>query len=320
MQKQPGTRALIEGALLAALTVVIAVSVRFIPLAGLLVSIFWPLPVAVAYLRHGLKVGVLALAVAVILSTAILGPLDGFGVLANVGAMGLAIGYTYRHRLGSGAAFLVVSGASAVTFVVTFLSLYFFTRVNLLTEIINALETSNAMARDMMVRIGASTEQITMLETSARDAVALLRITLPALALASVVFLAFVNLLAARWVLGRLGYQSPAWLPFAEWRLPPQALWVALPAFALIFLVSRSGSPTLGNIGMNLFLLLMTGFRVLGISVAYFFLSRSRIPKALTIFILVYANIIPLFGLIFSYLGLWDLALNLRRLGVTPRA
>lgn len=318
MQKQPGTRALLEGALLAALTIVMAVSIQFIPLVGLFLLGFWPLPVAVAYLRHGLKVGILSLAVAVILSTIILGPLSGFGVLSTVGTTGLALGYTYRKKLSSGLAFLVVSGASALTFVGALVTSYLFMGINLLTRMIEIIEQSNAMTREMFVRTGVSGQQLEVLDSTAKALVELARVTLPSALLAGIVFWAFINLLGARWVLGRLGYQSPAWLPFAEWRLPSQAIWVAFPAFGLILLASRSGFPAIEKVGLNLYLLLMIGFKVLGISVASYFLSRSRVPKALGIIILIYASILPFIGEVLAYLGLWDLALNLRRLGTRP--
>jgi hypothetical protein len=104
---------LVESAFLAAVLAVLALMARFQPVPGVSAVIGWvePLPVVLAFVRHGRRWGVLTATVAGLFLLLALGPLSGALLAIRVGAVGLVLGWAERRRLGLAAAVLATFGA-----------------------------------------------------------------------------------------------------------------------------------------------------------------------------------------------------------------
>ena len=91
-----GTRALTEGALLAALTIVLYVANVY---TQLLIYVI-PVPVAILVVRNGLRAGAVASVVSALGVGLVLGPIDGITVLIRVALVGLVMAGSWPSRRG----------------------------------------------------------------------------------------------------------------------------------------------------------------------------------------------------------------------------
>ncbi len=113
------TRALTEGALVAALSEVLFVAGRYLP-AGFLVAFFGAVPLALLARRRGLKVGALAAAVALLL-VFILGGASGLFIASPHAICGALMGALLRAGRGVPACAMVGVGVRVLLYPVGFL-------------------------------------------------------------------------------------------------------------------------------------------------------------------------------------------------------
>src|SRR5690606_5197179 len=85
-------RSLTEGALLAAVTVVLALATAYVPIAGWIAAILMPTPTAVLVVRHDARTAVLSAVVAGILLFVLLGPIGASLALIQIVGIGLPLG------------------------------------------------------------------------------------------------------------------------------------------------------------------------------------------------------------------------------------
>lgn len=113
------TRALTEGALVAALSEVLFVTGRYVP-AGFLVAFFGAVPLALLARRRGLKVGALAAAVALLLILVLGGP-SGLFIASPHAICGALMGALLRVGRGVPACAMVGVGVRVLLYPVGFL-------------------------------------------------------------------------------------------------------------------------------------------------------------------------------------------------------
>lgn len=72
--KPTNTKALVEGALLAAINIVLSIMALYMPILGSFATLVWPVPIVILGIRHGLRTSILATAVAGIIVAILSGP------------------------------------------------------------------------------------------------------------------------------------------------------------------------------------------------------------------------------------------------------
>lgn len=115
MARPVPVRGLTEGAVLAVVVAILALMATYIPLAGAAAFFLCPLPLTVLTVRHGLRVALLAAAVATGIGTMVGGILIGSSITLAFAPIGLAMGIGIRRGLSSTGIWLLTAAVAAVS-------------------------------------------------------------------------------------------------------------------------------------------------------------------------------------------------------------
>lgn len=207
------TRGIVEGALLAAILVALVVATFYLPVSGLLFACFWPVPIALLYLRYDSRVALLAVVASAIILSLTVGPADALDVAFLYGPVGVALGHAAKHRWSAGCTFAIGAAAVAVAALGTISTFW----------LLAGQAPGTWLAPDIgnFVDSLAAMEQSRLLQTGSAEFVSGLLAQVPWMALVFTGALGLaIDYLALRAVLTRLGYQMPALPRFGEWRSP----------------------------------------------------------------------------------------------------
>lgn len=306
-QARGSTRSLTEGALLAALAVLLVLMAQFLPLVGSVVVFLWPVPIIVVVLRHGFRTGVLTVITAGLVLSAVVGVIQGLLVALGMGAPGLVFGWGWSRNWSAGPMLLAASCTLlGVTLIMLFASRLLLA-IDPLALSFEAMERSLQASIALYERMGLA-EQVEML----REMVALMEdfipLVLPAgLVMASVVH-AYLNFTVARGILRRLHYPVPSLPSFAQWKLPFYALLIYAVSATTLLLVPQG---PIVRVATNVYYFFNIVFMVQGASLAYYFLQRWQIPRGLAVAMIV----LSFFSLIMIYMlaGIAEVAFDIRK-------
>ena len=316
------TRGLTEGAILAALTAVIAAAGLVIPPVAILLA---PLPLMLLVIRWGLRTGVLATVVAGLILMQLFGPLVAVSAI-GFGPVGLALGWGVRYERGP--AWTVLAGAAALyasTLISFALAMALFHQ-DLLTEFIRLQTTSMEHSVALMERLGASTQMIEpvrlLIEAPCGEhhcfvppLETLMRSTSLVLVALGALVWGYLCYTVGRSLLRRLGYQIPAVPPMLTWRLPRRIaaslVWLSAGLSVAGLWFPAVGGLVLSAVFVNLFV-----FGFLGVLVAVTWMTKRQIPRVAQAIVLVLLitsqTSLPLLAL--AVLGMLDTWHDFRRL------
>jgi len=303
-----GTRPLVEGALLAALAVALVLLGFYIPLLEPLVLFFWPVPITVIHLRHGLRATLLTLAVAVLALATFIGPLQALLAGATLGLTGLAFGVSLQRGFKASLTLLVAALTFVVTTLMTLGVSFFFLGVNPLEQLARIMQQSMEVSAGLYQRMGVDPAALQGAMQTTGQSLDLLRLTFPAVIILASLGHTFINYQVMRGVLRRLGYDTPSFPPFRHWRLPRYLALGFVAGFLLMAWQPRN------PVAVNLYVFFSTVLLIQGVAVAYFFLTRFNLPRWLAVFLLAYGLMVPLLHQLVVWLGVVDMVADYRRL------
>jgi len=309
------TASLTEGALLAALTALVALLVALFGSPGLVAA---PLPLFVLTYRRGIRTALLSAVVAGLVLTPFFGFPQGLLFVAAFAPVGLVQGVVAR-RGGEGVAGRAVLLGAAVGLVVTVLSLVvtrYVVGLDPLQALVEAQGKAAQAAADLSRRLGAPPQQVQQMEQLAHQMPQLVRTILPAAVVLGVLVWAYGAYALARHVMRRLGTELPGFPPILTWRLPPVgAVVLALPVLAGAVL--QPWVPQLARVlAANGFMAGVMVFAFFGVLTMLHYLQSREVPRAgraLAVVAVVLMGDLGTFAMV--ALGLVDLWLDLRKVG-----
>lgn len=308
-------RSLTEGALLAALTVILVLIMTYVPVAGVVAAVMITTPTVVLVVRHGLRTAVAGSVVSGLLLFPFVGPIGAILGWLQITGIGLPLGYGLRSRwhvwqivLVTTVAFMLVSG-------IGFVATVFVSGFNPWELMLSAYRESGEAAYDVYSRIGLLPSELNDRGAFVNWWNGLVDMTVRLLPVGLTAAFAGYSLLTYgvnRAVLQRLGHDAPPLAPFARWELPVWLLYVAVGVLLVIQGLIFLGVTVDAAVTQNLTLAVLIVFAVNGAATAYAFLDHWGVGRGLRITILVAALlfqiIVPL-----SWLGMLDAGLKLRR-------
>jgi uncharacterized protein YybS (DUF2232 family) len=308
------TRGLTEGAILAALTAIIA-SVGFIaPPVAVLLS---PLPIMLLVIRWGMRIAVLASIIAAAALLQFAGPLNAASAVAMFAPLGLALGWGVRRGLAAQWTILVGSVAFLLATVAMFAAASGLMHQDLVGDFITAQIQAMRTAMNLQQRLGAPAEQIKQMQQAVEMVPQFFRSAFPvAIALGALLW-SYMCYLVARMVLRRVGHPLPAVPPILTWRLSAAIASIMLWAAAVASLAALR-APNLRGVALDAMLVNFFVFGFQGVLVGVAWANRRGYPAFVQIlvgFMLLGAGMLPLLGL--AILGMLDTWWDFRRL--TPR-
>ena len=305
-------RGLTEGAILAALTFVVATVGLYAPFVGILLA---PLPIMLLVIRWGIRTAVLATVVAASLLLQVFGPLNAISAVALFAPLGLALGWgVWRHLRAQwtiliGAAAFLGSTLAAMALAMTIL------HQDLVDEFIRVQVQAMQMALSVQKRLGASAPQLDDLQKTITILPQFLHTALPVLLALGALVWAYLSYIVARAVFRRIGHELPAVPALLTWRLnpllSPGLLWSA----ALVSLVGVRNPRTAG-LALDAMIVVVFVFGFQGALVGLAWMKQRQIPRFGQVMAGVLVLSVGFYAILaLAILGIMDTWFDYRRLG-----
>ncbi|SMG21450.1 YybS family protein [Dethiosulfovibrio salsuginis] len=303
-----GTKSLVESSLLTGLAVVLFLAARYVPVAGVVLSLLCPAPLVILGLRHRPKMSVVGLVVATVMVALLSGPVSAVSFCLGFGVLGVGLGIL-ASRLHSAVDIMLYGVAVSL---ISKLAL-----MVVLTKLtgINPFDPDLDQVRSTMEKVfslyrGQDMEGIKdQIEQTVR--------AIPMMFPAMITMASAVDCLLSYWVsrkvLARIGgVVLPSLPPFSSWRFPKSLLWAFALSVVLLLFESTLKDPLLSRIGLNLRLLVSMIFMVQGLSLIWDYMDYRSISRGWRIALITLVVLIPLLSQIAVVLGLTDLWANIR--------
>jgi uncharacterized protein YybS (DUF2232 family) len=126
-------------------------------------------------------------------------------------------------------------------------------------------------------------------------------------------YYAIVTYWISRKLLTGMGEQLPRLAPMKSWMLPRSLVWYYFIALLLDLVVTKSPDSAIATVLANLIPILMIAFSIQAIGFLFFMIEHRRWSKGWPIAGMVLMVIFPPIQYILSFLGVFDVAFQLRK-------
>lgn len=300
---------MVESSLLTGLAVVLFLAARYIPVAGIVLSLLCPAPLVILGLRHRLKMSVVGLAVATAIVALLSGPASAVSFCLGFGVLGVGLG-VLASRLNQ-AVDIILYGV--IVSLVSKLAL-----MVVLTKLtgVNPFDPDVGQIRATMEKFFSmyGGQDLTAVKEQIEQTIRAIPLMFPAMLTMASAIDCLLSYWVSRKILARIGgVVLPSLPPFMEWRFPKSLLWAF--AFSLVILLFESTlkDPLLSKVGLNLRLLVSMMFMVQGLSLAWDYMDYKSISRGWRIALVSLTVLIPILSQIAVILGLTDLWADIRR-------
>lgn len=317
MENRNNSRRIVEAGLFAALTVIMAFFVFFVPLIGMIGVAALPIPFAILYIRHDFKVALTSLIASIVLISITMGIQRGISLGSMYGPTGLILGYCFKYKIKMSRSIFLLAVVSIIGYALNFSFYLLFIDKNFFIDTINMTIKSfrDSMERSLqMAGTTTGSPQYDQLKQQL-DIITpeFLLYLLPAFLVVYGFVVGFINFIVTRSILKKLRYEvievSAYDRVYIDNRLG--ALLIIVTCVGIILdrrnLVIGKYILTSGAIVMQ-FALLIVGSAV----VNYYAKHKFNMNKTSAIVITV-ALVLPPMNTFVIYIGLADLILDFRK-------
>lgn len=309
---------MVEGGILAAVSIIFAFISVYIPLIGAFVNMIWPVPIILLGVRHGYKWSIMATVVSGLLIAMMVHPLQAISVVVGFGLIGIALGYALHAQYSAGKTLLYGSIASFVSKIAVIGIGLAITGVNPIDFQASTMSATIAQIMDFYRGMGMSEEDLTKMEQSVTGMIDIIKIILPAGFLLAAISDTALNFWVAKIVLKKLGHTVKPFPPFKEWNLPRAILWFFAIAVVMVYVGRTQNQQLVYNIGMNLQVIVSVVLLVQGLALFYYLADKykwSKLARGILLF-MIFTN--GIFTQVIIFAGAFDVAFDYRKLRV-PR-
>ena len=285
------------------------------PLIGFFCSMFIPLPILFYRAKLGRKTGALVPLAVVVAMTIIAGGLT-VDVLFFVELLllGYMLSEFFEWNLSVEKTILYATAIVLGTSVFGLLVYSNYTNTGIADLLSNYIAENLKLTLALYDKMGVSEANLQLLEKSLdRIQYVLMRI-IPALAIASTIFVSWINTLIAKPVLTSRQLFYPDFGNLSRWQAPDYLVWGII-ASGLMLLLPSSG---LKMLGFNGLLVLLTIYFFQGIAIVAYYFEQKKIPRLFRILLYVLIALQQFLLLIVIGIGIFDTWLNFRKLKPRP--
>ncbi|MBA4537641.1 YybS family protein [Bacillus aquiflavi] len=301
---------LTEGALFLSIYAVLLLVFLYIPVLGVVVSLFLVFPFILMTVKNELKFSLVFLIAATLISL-IVGTILAVPVTITYGTVGMVIGYLLKKENSRFAIYIGGSLALLINIVLQYVVAVSFFQLNFIEETIQVFRESTELSFEMLARMGQSPNEA--LQKQFEDTIKLMKTLAPSLFVLMAFIGMFVIQLVNMPILRRFHIQPPKWRPFCELTLPRSLLLYYLLTILIILLVKPAEDQFLYGALTNLSFILQALILLQGFAFIFYFSYSKGYSKAIPIIATILAFIIPIFLPIVRILGIIDLGFNLRQ-------
>jgi uncharacterized protein YybS (DUF2232 family) len=283
----------------------------FMPVVGFIFSMFIPLPVLFYRAKLGRRLGMVVPLVAIAVMGLVFGGLT-MDILFFSGLMflGFVMSEMFEKELSVEMTVVAACGMVLGAGLIGILIYSMANRTGVVSLVSAYVATNLALSLELYKGIGIPQETIDTISGSLDQIQYILVRILPSLTVASTLFVAWTNLIAARPIMQRRGLSFPDFGRLNRWQAPDLLIWVVI-GCGLIILLPVTG---IGLIGVNGLLVLLTIYFIQGIAIVSFYFEKKRLPRAIRILLYMMIAFQQLFLLVIICIGLFDMWINFRKI------
>lgn len=299
--------------MLVALSVIMALGALYLPVLGIAFALLYALPLIVLVVRHGLRWGILASIVSGVLMAALIEPMIALRMVLSFAPAGLALGLGFRRKWGGVRTFVLALFASVIAKVATLALLFAVTGINPLHMELELVQQTFDASFQTYEEMGVDAATLDASRAEFAAGLQFVSMLLPLVVLFMGVLDTAVGYFVGGRVLRRLGHETPALPPFAEWRLPQVFLYVF--GFALVGLywgITRDIQP-LYQAALNLNMLAIFAGLIEGLSLMSCVMDRYQLSRFVRVPIYAFVLLNGVLMQILAFTGLFDMLFDYRR-------
>ncbi|MBR0622545.1 YybS family protein [Bacillus pumilus] len=303
------TKALVEGAIMISIFSVMMLFYLYVPLLSIIFFLAAPIPIILYTIRHGLKKGIAAGAIGIVISF-LIGSLAGLMSAPILIAAGLGMGVFYSRRQPGNA---IITGALIYlfSFLISFVVSVQLFQVDIMGIAKESIEQMIPMLESVLKQSGASEQNIAKQLKQFREMQDAALSALPVALLIGVTLLAFVNHWFVQPLIKRFVKDMPVLKKFKDMRLPKSMVWYYLLTLLLMLIQTEKGS-FLWLVQTSAFQILFILVLIQGFSFIFYYCHEKSISKAVPIFAIVLGVLYPPVGVIVRIIGIADIGFDLR--------
>lgn len=286
------TKPIIEGGILAAIAIVMALLGVYLPIVGIVFIYTWSVPLVVLAVRHDFKWSLLTAVVITILTGILLSPLTSLSLMLIYGIFGISIGQFIKIGY-TPLKTLVLSSIVSILSLSCYLILSFaFTGLNPIEEQGQFVKQISATVVDVYQQANVPQEKIEEMKTITEKMSSDVKILFPLVIICFGFLSVWINYKIAAIILNRLGSFIEPIPSLANWRFSTIALYAY--AFALIGLYwgTTRDIYLLKQLGFNVQQLANIIMLLQGLSLFYYLAKKYNLSNVVwsIILILIFLN------------------------------
>jgi len=303
------TKALVEGAIMISIFAVMTLFYLYVPLLSIIFFMAAPIPIILYTIRHGLKKGIAAGAIGIVISF-LIGSINGLLSAPMLIAVGIGMGVFYSRRQPGQA---IITGALIYlfSFLIYFVVSVQLFQVDILGVAKESIDQIMPMVESTLKQSGASDQEIAKQLKQFREMQDTALNSLPVALLIFVTLMSFVNHWFVRPLIKRFVPDMPALKKFKDMRLPKSMVWYYLLTLLLMLIQPEKGS-FLSLVQTSAFQILFILVLIQGFSFIFYYCHEKNISKVVPIFAVVLTILFPPIGVIVRIIGIADIGFDLR--------
>ncbi len=303
------TKALVEGAIMISIFAVMTLFYLYVPLLSIVFFMAAPIPIILYTIRHGLKKGIAAGAIGIVISF-LIGSINGLLSAPMLIAVGVGMGVFYSRRQPGQA---IITGALIYlfSFLIYFVVSVQLFQVDILGVAKESIDQIMPMVESTLKQSGASDQDIAKQLKQFREMQDTALNSLPVALLIFVTLMSFVNHWFVRPLIKRFVPDMPALKKFKDMRLPKSMVWYYLLTLLLMLIQPEKGS-FLSLVQTSAFQILFILVLIQGFSFIFYYCHEKNISKVVPIFAVVLTILFPPIGVIVRIIGIADIGFDLR--------
>lgn len=281
----------------------------YVPLLSIIFFLAAPIPIILYTIRHGLKKGIAAGAIGIVISF-LIGSMAGLMSAPILIAVGLGMGVFYSRRQPGNA---IITGALIYLFsiLISFVISVQIFQIDIMNITKESIEQMMPMVESVLKQSGASEKDIAKQLKQFKEMQDTALSALPVALLILVTLMAFVNHWFVQPLIKRFVKDMPSLKKFKDMRLPKSMVWYYLLTLLLMLIQTEKGS-FLWLVQTSAFQILFILVLIQGFSFLFYYCHEKNISKAVPIFVVVLTVFFPPIGVIVRIIGIADIGFDLR--------
>ncbi len=314
-------RGITEGALFAALTIILSLLGYYVPFLTVIIYIILPIPTILMYKRFGLVYAFLEAVTASLLLFLFIDPINTIIIACNIAVPGILLGYSYYAKKSGGIRVLFGYFGSLVALIVEIVLSQVVMGVPFVEEFTNEINTMTQTVLDTYQNAGLlQGDNATTLVNSVNQVKDMLLMLLPTIFLTLPLMVSYCTVLFTDLLFHRLGIKYQPIKPLTEWQLPDSAKNFIAITTLIIFLLNYFLQDSPYYIyTYTIELIIMGLFTLMGFSFIFWYLNVKFKRKLVFVRVLIVLlcllvswllTLVSLIGIFDTYFGIRKFVLN----------